>query len=114
MRSIRRSKQTKTIVKRGVTELITPGVTLNDAILEQKTNNYLSAVFKLQQKWAVAFVDVSTSNFLIASGDQHYIDKLLQNFNPTEILYAKPQKSALLDSWISLYHLHALEDWILK
>ncbi|MAJ37969.1 MAG: DNA mismatch repair protein MutS [Flavobacteriaceae bacterium] len=107
-------KQTKTIVKRGVTELITPGVTLNDAILEQKTNNYLSAVFKLQQKWAVAFVDVSTSNFLIASGDQHYIDKLLQNFNPTEILYAKPQKSALLDSWVSLYHLHPLEDWIFE
>ena len=107
-------KQTKTIVKRGVTELITPGVTLNDAILEQKTNNYLSAVFKLQQKWAVAFVDVSTSKFLIASGDQHYIDKLLQNFNPTELLYAKPQKSALLDSWISLYHLHHLEDWIFE
>ena len=107
-------KQTKTIVKRGVTELITPGVTLNDAILEQKTNNYLSAVFKLQQKWAVAFVDVSTSNFLIASGDEHYVDKLLQNFNPTELLYAKPQKSALLDSWMSLYHLHPLEDWIFE
>lgn len=107
-------KQTKTIVKRGVTELITPGVTLNDAILEQKSNNYLSAVFQLKQKWAVAFVDVSTSNFLIASGDQHYIDKLLQNFNPTELLFAKPQKNSLLDSWKNVYHLHPLEDWIFE
>ena len=91
-------KQTKTIVKRGVTELITPGVALNDGILEADSNNFLAAVhfspgkggtFKNSQKIGVSFLDISTGEFLSSEGNAAYVDKLLQNFNPSEVLFSK-------------------------
>ena len=76
-------KQTKTIVKRGVTELVTPGVAFNDDILQSKSNNFLAAVhFGANDQIGVAFLDVSTGEFLTAQGSSEYIDKLLQNFKP--------------------------------
>src|SRR5690606_12272806 len=79
-------KQTKTIVKRGVTELVTPGVALNDDILQSKSNNFLAALHFGKENIGVAFLDVSTGEFLTSEGDEAYIDKLLQNFQPSELL----------------------------
>ena len=77
-------KMTKTIVKRGVTELITPGVSLNDEVLQSKSNNFLAAVHFGKQLLGVSFLDVSTGEYLLAQGNEEYIDKLLQNFSPSE------------------------------
>ena len=90
-------KQTKTIVKRGVTELVTPGVALNDEVLSSKTNNFLAAVY-FGKTIGVAFLDVSTGEFLTAQGSAEYIGKLLQNFNPSEVLIEKQKRSTLLSS----------------
>ena len=79
-------KLTKTIVKRGVTELISPGVSSNDKILEHKKNNFLASVFTEGKVCGVAFIDISTGEFLVAQGSAAYIDKLLQSFNPSEVL----------------------------
>ena len=85
-------KLVKGIVKRGVTELVTPGVALNDDILQSKNNNFLASVWLGKQLCGIAFLDISTGEFLVAQGDKPYIDKLLQNFKPSEILIAKQQK----------------------
>ena len=85
-------KLVKGIVKRGVTELVTPGVALNDDILQSKSNNFLASVWLGKQGCGAAFLDVSTGEFLVAQGDKTYIDKLLQNFRPSELLVAKHQK----------------------
>ena len=78
-------KQTKTIVKRGVTELVTPGVSYNDNIVQQKSNNYLASIFIDKTQIGISFLDISTGEFLVAQGTQSYIDKLLQGFkNPKE------------------------------
>ena len=82
-------KMTKTIVKRGVTELITPGVSLNDEVLQSKTNNFLAAVHFDKKQLGISFLDVSTGEYLVAQGNAEYIDKLLQNFNPSEVLSSK-------------------------
>ena len=86
-------KQTKTIVKRGVTELVTPGVALNDDILNAKSNNFLSAIYFGKKMLGIAFLDVSTGEFLTAEGDEEYIAKLLQNFSPSEVLISKKHKT---------------------
>ena len=86
-------KQTKTIVKRGVTELVTPGVALNDEVLQSKSNNFLAAVYHIKDDFGVAFLDVSTGEFLVSEGSKSYIDKLLQNFSPSETLLSKPQRT---------------------
>src|SRR5690554_3199010 len=78
-------KMTKTIVKRGVTEVVTPGVAFNDQVLEQKKNNFLAAVNIGKNKIGVAFLDISTGEFLLAEGSEEYIDKLLQGFEPSEV-----------------------------
>nr|BFF39337.1 hypothetical protein BACY1_11420 [Tenacibaculum mesophilum] len=82
-------KMTKKIVKRGVTELVTPGVALNDEVLQSKSNNFLAAVHFGKKLLGVSFLDVSTGEFLIAQGNEEYIDKLLQNFAPSEVLVEK-------------------------
>ena len=76
-------KQAKTIVKRGVTELVTPGVAFNDDILHSKSNNFLAAVYFDKQRIGVSFLDISTGEFLTSQGHAEYVDKLLQNFNPS-------------------------------
>ena len=78
-------KLTKTIVKRGVTELVTPGVSLNDEVLQAQSNNFLAALHFGKQRIGVSFLDVSTGEFLVSQGDQEYIDKLMQNFAPSEV-----------------------------
>lgn len=107
-------KLTKTIVKRGVTELITPGVAFNDDILKSKSNNFLAAVHIGVKNMGVSFLDVSTGEFLLAEGNAEYIDKLLQNFNPSEVLYSKQKRKNFQESFGSEYHVYHLEDWIFQ
>ena len=82
-------KMAKGIVKRGVTELVTPGVSFNDQVLEQKKNNFLCAIHFTKGHHGIAFIDVSTGEFLVAQGNNEYIDKLIQGFEPKEIIFQK-------------------------
>ncbi|WP_298485434.1 DNA mismatch repair protein MutS [uncultured Maribacter sp.] len=107
-------KQTKTIVKRGVTELVTPGVALNDDILSAKTNNFLCAVHFGRKKLGVSFVDISTGEFLTSEGTEEQIDKLLQNFAPNEILISKAHKKEFLDVFGTQFHTFFMEDWVFQ
>lgn len=104
-------KLTKTIVKRGVTELVTPGVTLNDQILRSKSNNFLAAIYFDKDSLGVAFADVSTGEFLTAQGSEEYIDKLIQSFAPTEIIFAKKNKKKINDWFGSRYYTFGIDDW---
>ncbi|MDB2426885.1 DNA mismatch repair protein MutS, partial [Flavobacteriaceae bacterium] len=106
-------KQTKTIVKRGVTELVTPGVALNDEVLSSKTNNFLAAVY-FEKTVGVAFLDVSTGEFLTAQGSTEYIGKLLQNFNPSEVLIEKQKRTTFNDTFGTNFHTFYLEDWVFQ
>ena len=107
-------KMTKTIVKRGVTELVTPGVAMNDEVLQSKTNNFLAAVYFGKKILGVSFLDVSTGEFLTAQGSEEYVDKLLQNFNPSEILIPKQNKNDFRAVFGDDYHTFYLEDWVFK
>ena len=108
-------KQTKKIVKRGVTELVTPGVALNDDILQSKSNNFLAALHfssNTKKEIGIAFLDVSTGEFLTSEGNAEYIDKLLQNFNPSEILFSKQKRKYFSEAFGDQYHTFHLEDWV--
>ncbi|WP_040254117.1 DNA mismatch repair protein MutS [Psychroserpens mesophilus] len=105
-------KQTKTIVKRGVTELVTPGVALNDDILHSKSNNFLASVYFGSHAVGVSFLDVSTGEFFISQGNEEYIDKLLQNFKPSEVLVSKPSKLKYNAAFGNDFHAFYLEDWV--
>ncbi|TDE01902.1 DNA mismatch repair protein MutS [Flavobacterium sandaracinum] len=107
-------KMTKTIVKRGVTELVTPGVSMNDEVLQSKTNNFLASIYFANKSIGISFLDVSTGEFLTAQGNAEYIDKLLQNFNPSEVLIPKNNKSDFREIFGDDYHCFYLEDWIYK
>ncbi len=107
-------KMTKTIVKRGVTELVTPGVAMNDEVLQSNTNNFLASVYFGKVAIGISFLDVSTGEFLTSEGNRDYIDKLLQNFNPSEILVAKHFKNQFKESFGENYNSFYLEDWIYK
>ncbi len=107
-------KQTKTIVKRGVTELVTPGVALNDDILSSKSNNFLCAVHFGRNKLGVAFLDISTGEFLTSEGTVEEVDKLLQNFGPTEVLVSKNHKQEFAELFDSHFHTFYMEDWIFQ
>jgi len=107
-------KMTKTIVKRGVTELVTPGVSMNDEVLQSKTNNFLASVYFANKSIGISFLDVSTGEFLTAQGNAEYIDKLLQNFNPSEVLIPKNNKNDFRETFGDDYHSFYLEDWIYK
>ena len=107
-------KMTKSIVKRGVTELVTPGVSMNDEVLQSKTNNFLAAVFFANKSIGISFLDVSTGEFLTAQGNAEYIDKLLQNFNPSEVLIPKQSKNDFREVFGDDFHCFYLEDWIYK
>ena len=107
-------KMTKTIVKRGVTELITPGVSMNDEVLQSKSNNFLAALHFGKISIGISFLDVSTGEFLTAQGNEEYIDKLLQNFQPSEVLIPKQFKLKFKDVFGEDYHTFFLEDWIFK
>ena len=105
-------KMTKKIVRRGVTELVTPGVALNDQVLDQKTNNFLAAVHFNNDRLGVAFLDISTGEFLLAEGNLEYIDKLLQSFNPSEILYQKQYRKQFEAQFGDKFYTFKLEDWV--
>jgi len=107
-------KMTKTIVKRGVTELVTPGVSLNDEVLHSKSNNFLASVYFANKNIGISFLDVSTGEFLTAQGNAEYIDKLLQNFNPSEVLVPKNNKGDFKTAFGEDFHSFYLEDWIYK
>ncbi len=107
-------KMTKTIVKRGVTELVTPGVSMNDEVLQAKTNNFLASIYFSNKSIGISFLDVSTGEFLTAQGNAEYIDKLLQNFNPSEVLVPKNNKNDFKAAFGEDYHSFYLEDWLYK
>ncbi len=107
-------KLTKSIVKRGVTELVTPGVALNDDILNAKTNNFLCAVHFGRKLLGVSFLDISTGEFLTAEGNEEQIDKLLQNFDPNEILVSKAHKKEFLEIFGKEFHTFFTEDWLFQ
>ena len=107
-------KMTKTIVKRGVTELVTPGVSMNDEVLQSKSNNFLASVHFGKKTLGVAFLDVSTGEFLVSQGNEEYIDKLLQNFRPSEILIPKQFKNQFHSVFGDDFHTFFLEDWVYK
>jgi len=107
-------KQTKSIVKRGVTELVTPGVALNDDILNAKTNNFLASVHFGRTKIGVSFLDISTGEFLTSEGSAEQVDKLLQNFSPNEILVSKTHKKDFSTLFGNQLHSFFLEDWIFQ
>ncbi|MFT3793458.1 DNA mismatch repair protein MutS [Flavobacterium sp.] len=107
-------KMTKTIVKRGVTELVTPGVSMNDEVLQSKSNNFLASVYFGKKTIGVSFLDVSTGEFLTAQGNDEYIDKLLQNFRPSEVLVPKHNKKEFAEIFGDDFHTFYLEDWIYK
>ncbi|MCB9227121.1 MAG: DNA mismatch repair protein MutS [Chitinophagales bacterium] len=102
----------KKVVKRGVTELITPGVALNDNILDTAKNNFLASVYFGKEICGVAFIDISTGEFYVAEGSLAYIDKLLQSFQPSEVLYAKKQENEYLEHFAKQYYSYRLESWI--
>ena len=106
-------KKTKKIVKRGVTELITPGVSLNDEVLSSKTNNFLASVY-YGDIIGVSFLDISTGEFLTSQGDINYVSKLLQNFRPSEVLISKQKRLQFNKDFGSEFHDFYLEDWIFQ
>ena len=104
-------KTTKTIVKRGVTQLVTPGVAYSDHILNQKSNNYLAAVFFDKNKIGVSFCDISTGEFLVAQGSVDYIDKLLQSFKPTEVVFQKSKRLDFVTHFGDKFYTYHIDDW---
>ncbi|TYA74617.1 DNA mismatch repair protein MutS [Seonamhaeicola marinus] len=105
-------KQTKKIVKRGVTELVTPGVALNDEVLVSKSNNFLCSVYFDKKYIGVSFLDISTGEFLTSQGNAEYVDKLLQNFSPSEVLVSKQKRSLFNETFGDDFHTFYLEDWV--
>ncbi|MDB2539047.1 DNA mismatch repair protein MutS [Flavobacteriales bacterium] len=104
----------KKIVKRGVTELVTPGIALSDQILDSKGNNFLAAVSFRKEKAGVAFLDISTGEFYVGQGDVNYISKLVNDFSPSEILYSRNKDSFFQDNFQSKAYTFRLDDWIFQ
>ena len=104
-------KTTKTIVKRGVTELITPGVSYSDNIIQQNTNNYLASLYFEKNSFGIAFIDISTGEFLVAQGNADYIDKLLQSFKPSEVIFQKSRQRDFVETFGDRFYTYHLDDW---
>lgn len=102
----------KGIVKRGVTELVTPGVSFNDNVLEKKQNNFLASVHVTKTIWGVSFLDISTGDFYTAQGTEVYINKLIQSFSPAEILFSKTNREKLETQFAEGYATFALDEWV--
>jgi DNA mismatch repair protein MutS len=105
-------KMVKGIVKRGVTELVTPGLSFNDNVLEKKANNYLASIHINDDDSGVAFLDVSTGEFYASSGTIDYIDNLLQNFNPSEVIYSKAKRKEFEACFKDKYNTFTPDDWV--
>ena len=104
-------KLTKKIVKRGVTELVTPGVAIDDNVLEHKENNFLASVHIDKKVIGISFLDISTGEFLMAEGDAAYVDKLISSFNPKEVLYEKGKRSQFEALFGTKFYTYAVDDW---
>ena len=104
-------KAAKGIVKRGVTELVTPGVSYNELTLETKKNNFLAVVFYGKKNVGVSFLDISTGEFLLAEGSADYVDKLLQSLNPTEVIYQKTKRRKFEEDFGTSFYTYMLDDW---
>ncbi len=107
-------KLTKKIVKRGVTELVTPGVSLNDNVLEQKENNFLAAVHFTEGISGISLLDISTGEFFAARGNKDYIDKLLQGFAPSEVIIQRQKKPSFLETFGDRFYLTFFDDWVFR
>jgi DNA mismatch repair protein MutS len=105
-------KLTKKIVKRGITELVTPGVSINDNVLEHKENNFLASVHFDRKMAGVAFLDISTGEFLASQGTYEYIDKLLSSFQPKEVLYQRGRSQEFNEIFGTKYYIYNLDDWV--
>lgn len=105
-------KGVKGIVKRGVTELVTPGLSFNDNVLDKKHNNYLASIYYHQNDIGIAFLDLSTGEFLTAQGNSGYIDKLIQSLNPSEIIFSKGNRTQFYDQFNEGYNTYQLDDWV--
>ena len=105
-------KAAKGLVKRGVTELVTPGLSFHDTVLEQKRNNYLASLYFDKDTIGIAFLDVSTGEFLTAQGDHAYIEKLMQGFRPAEVILSKKQQAAFQAFTKEHYPSYCLEEWV--
>jgi DNA mismatch repair protein MutS len=105
-------KLTKKIVKRGVTELVTPGVSYNDNVLNQKENNFLAAVHLGDVLSGIAFLDISTGEFLLAEGDAEYIGKLLQSFNPSEVIIQRNKRKFFTELFGNKFYINVFDDWV--
>src|ERR1700749_2134716 len=104
-------KATKTIVKRGVTELVTPGVAISDNILQQKNNNYLASLYFEKNTIGIALIDISTGEFLTAQGNSAYIDKLLQSYAPSEVIFPKSRQHDFKDHYGDRFYTFTLDEW---
>jgi len=104
-------KLVKGIVKRGITELVTPGVSFNDKVLEHKTNNFLASIHLDKDRAGASFLDVSTGEFLVAEGSHTYIEKLIQSFKPNEILFEKNKRQTLMNLIGDRFYTFGLDDW---
>jgi DNA mismatch repair protein MutS len=107
-------KLTKKIVKRGVTELVTPGVSLNDNVLEQKENNFLAAVHLTTGISGISLLDISTGEFFISRGNKEYIDKLLQGFTPNEVIVQRQKRQQFLEMFGDRFYLTYFDDWVFR
>jgi DNA mismatch repair protein MutS len=107
-------KSVKGIVKRGVTELVTPGLSFNDNVLDKKNNNYLASIYFGQNVNGISFLDLSTGEFLTSSGDDSYIGKLIQSFNPSEIIFSKGSKQKFQEVFKERYNTYSLEEWVFQ
>ncbi|MFM9026753.1 MAG: DNA mismatch repair protein MutS, partial [Bacteroidota bacterium] len=107
-------KLAKKIVQRGVTEFVTPGVSYNDKILDNKRNNFLAAIHPDGKKTGVAFLDISTGEFYTAQGDEAYIDNVLQSFQPVEVVFSRSHKSQLQERYEGRFYHYALDEWIFQ
>ena len=105
-------KQAKGIVKRGVTELVTPGVATNDKLLEHNSNNFLAAVHFNEDVFGIAFLDISTGEFFIAEGDKEYTDKLLQSLKPAEVIYQRNKQKLFKEIFGTKFYTYTLDEWI--
>ena len=105
-------KATKGLVKRGIVELVTPGVTYDDSVLQQKENNFLAAVHMEKNVTGIAFLDVSTGEFYLTQGGNEYIDKLLQSFNPSEVLCQRNKRKEFVETFGDKYFITLFDDWV--
>ncbi|MEN9599026.1 MAG: mismatch repair protein MutS [Bacteroidota bacterium] len=107
-------KTVKGIVKRGVTEMVTPGVATNDKLLEFKSNNFLAAIHYTEQQTGIALLDISTGEFFVAQGNEEYIDKLLQSLQPAEVIFQRSYQKQFKETYGTRFYTYTMEAWIFE